>query len=78
MVFPALAAVLLAAAPASAQVNIQCPCDRNNDGDCLDVVNTGPQAGRYNEPNLAASLGVQCRHITGGHGLVTMADGRPL
>jgi len=77
MVFPALAAVLLAVAPASAQVNVQCPCDRNNDGDCLDVVNTGPQAGRYNEPNLAASLGVQCMHITGGDGFVTMADGRP-
>ncbi len=77
MVFPALAAVLLTVAPASAQVNIQCPCDRNNDGDCLDVVNTGPQAGRYNEPNLAASLGVQCMHLTGGDGFVTMADGRP-
>jgi FtsP/CotA-like multicopper oxidase with cupredoxin domain len=77
MVFPALAAVLLAVAPASAQVNIQCPCDRNNDGDCVDVVTTGPPADRYSEPDLAATLGVQCMHLTGGDGFVTMADGRP-
>jgi hypothetical protein len=38
---------------------------------------TGPPAGRYDEPNLAASLGVQCMHLSGGDGFVTMADGRP-
>jgi FtsP/CotA-like multicopper oxidase with cupredoxin domain len=77
MVFPALAAVLLAVAPASAQVNIQCPCDRNNDGDCLDVVSSGPPSGRYNEPQDAIDMNVQCMHITGGDGFATMADGRP-
>jgi FtsP/CotA-like multicopper oxidase with cupredoxin domain len=73
----ALAATLVPWLPASAQVNIQCPCDRNQDGDCLDVVDTGPPAGRYDEPALAASLDVQCMHLSGGDGFVTMADGRP-
>ena len=72
-----LAAVLLVGAPALAQVESQCPCDRNNDGDCEDILNTGPPADRYNEPNLADSLGVQCMHLTGGDGFVTMADGYP-
>jgi hypothetical protein len=35
----------------------------------------GP-SGRYNEPALAASLGVQCMHLTGGDGFATMGDGR--
>ncbi len=70
-----LAAVLLGSVPATAQVNSQCPCDRNNDGDCLDVVNTGPPSGRYDEPALAASLDVQCMHLVGGDGFATMADG---
>jgi FtsP/CotA-like multicopper oxidase with cupredoxin domain len=76
---PLLAALLLlfVAAPAGAQVKIQCPCDMNGDGDCLDIKTTGPAAGRYNEPALAASLGVQCMHLTGGDGFATMADGRP-
>lgn len=76
---PLLAAVLLLglAAHSEAQVDAQCPCDRNNDGDCLDIMNTGPQAGRYDEPALADTLGVQCMHLTGGDGFVTMADGRP-
>ena len=39
---------------AMAQIQIQCPCDRNNDGDCQDVNTNGPPASRYNEPNLAA------------------------
>jgi FtsP/CotA-like multicopper oxidase with cupredoxin domain len=72
----ALAAVLLAGVPASAQVNIQCPCDMNNDGDCEDVVNTGPPAGRYDEPQLAIDLNAVCIHLTGGDGFSVMADGR--
>jgi FtsP/CotA-like multicopper oxidase with cupredoxin domain len=73
----ALAATLVPWLPASAQVNIQCPCDRNQDGDCVDIVTTGPHADRYDEPALAASLDVQCMHLSGGDGFVTMADGRP-
>jgi FtsP/CotA-like multicopper oxidase with cupredoxin domain len=73
----ALAATLIPWMPASAQVNIQCPCDRNNDGDCLDSVTTGPPSGRYNEAQDAIDQNVQCMHITGGDGFVTMADGRP-
>jgi len=73
----ALAAVVLGAVPAMAQVHIQCPCDMNQDGDCVDVVSTGPQAGRYNEPNLATTLGVECMHLAAGDGFATMADGRP-
>jgi len=75
---PLLTSLLLFgfAATSGAVVNSQCPCDRNNDGDCKDIVNTGPPANRYNEPDLAASLGVQCMHLTGGDGFVTMADGR--
>jgi len=48
---------VLTVVPASAQVNIQCPCDRNNDADCSDD---------DTERNLAASLGVVCKHLTGG------------
>jgi len=73
----ALAATLAPWLPASAVVNIQCPCDRNNDGDCLDSVTTGPSSGRYNEAQDAIDMNVQCMHITGGDGFVTMADGRP-
>ena len=73
----ALAATLVSWQPASAQVNIQCPCDRNNDGDCLDSVTAGPPSGRYNEAQDAIDMNVQCMHITGGDGFVTMADGRP-
>ncbi len=73
----AVAAAVLTVVPASAQVHIQCPCDRNGDGDCLDIVSTGPPSGRYNEPNLAASLGVVCKHLTGGDGFAVMADGEP-
>ena len=76
---PLLAVLLLlvVGAPAAAQVLVQCPCDRNGDGDCNDIRNTGPAAGRYNEPALRASLGVQCKHLTGGDGFSVMADGRP-
>ncbi len=73
----ALAATLAPWLPASAVVNIQCPCDRNNDGDCLDSVTAGPPSGRYNEAQDAIDMNVQCMHITGGDGFVTMADGRP-
>jgi FtsP/CotA-like multicopper oxidase with cupredoxin domain len=73
-----LAAVLLGSVPASAQVHIQCPCDRNQDGDCLDVNNSGPPPGRYDEPALAESLGVECIHLTGSDGFSVMADGRPM
>jgi FtsP/CotA-like multicopper oxidase with cupredoxin domain len=74
----ATAVTLVPCRQASAEgVNSQCPCDRNDDGDCLDILNSGPPAGRYNEPNLASSLGVQCMHLTGGDGYVTMADGSP-
>jgi FtsP/CotA-like multicopper oxidase with cupredoxin domain len=60
----ALAAVVLAVVPASAQVNIQCPCDLNNDADCVDA----------GEP---AEAGVVCKHLTGGDGFAVMADGSP-
>ena len=74
----ALAAVVLAVVPASAQVNIQCPCDLNGDGDCVDVVTTGPPSGRFNEPQFLADMGgnVRCLHLTGGDGFAVMADGR--
>lgn len=74
----ALAVSLVPWMPASAQVNIQCPCDRNNDGDCSDSVTGGPPSSRYNEAQDALDQNVQCMHITGGDGFVTMTDGRPL
>jgi len=70
----ALVATLVPWLPASAQVAIQCPCDRNSDGDCDDVKNTGQP--KYDEPALAASQEVQCMHLTGGDGFAVMADGR--
>ena len=58
---PLLMALLLlgVAMPLSAQIKIQCPCDRNGDGDCLDIRNTGPASGRYNEPALQATTGAK-------------------
>ncbi len=72
-----VAAVVLTVVPASAQVNIQCPCDSTGDGDCEDIRTTGPPSGRYNEPADAAALGVVCKHLTGGDGFAVMADGTP-
>jgi FtsP/CotA-like multicopper oxidase with cupredoxin domain len=69
----ALAAVLFAGAPAGAQVLIQCPCDKNSDGDCEDIKNGN---NGYDEPALAESLGVQCMHLSASDGFATMADGR--
>ena len=69
----ALAAVLFAGAPAGAQVLIQCPCDKNSDGDCEDIKN-GIKG--YDEPALAMTLGVQCMHLSASDGFATMADGR--
>ncbi len=65
------------AATSGAVVDIQCPCDINNDGDCLDIRSTGPQSQRYNEPALAATQQVECMSLTGGDGFATMADGTP-
>jgi FtsP/CotA-like multicopper oxidase with cupredoxin domain len=48
-----------------AAVDIQCPCDLNGDGDCVDP----------GEPELAD--GVTCLHLGGGDGFSIMADGRP-
>jgi FtsP/CotA-like multicopper oxidase with cupredoxin domain len=67
---------VLGSQPAAAQILIQCPCDMNADGDCEDIKTNGPPAGRYDEPDLAATLGVQCMHLSGGDGFGTMADGR--
>jgi FtsP/CotA-like multicopper oxidase with cupredoxin domain len=67
---------VLGSNPAAAQVLIQCPCDRNADGDCEDIKTTGPPSGRYDEPDLQATLGVQCMHLSAGDGFATMADGK--
>ena len=77
---PLLMALLLlfVAAPLSAQIKIQCPCDRNGDGDCLDIKTSGPSASRYNEPALQASTGAVCMSLSGGDGFATMADGKVL
>ncbi len=74
----AMVIALLVSAPSTAQVLIQCPCDKNADGDCLDVKSTGPPDSRYDEPALAGELGVECMHLTGGDGFAVMADGREL
>jgi FtsP/CotA-like multicopper oxidase with cupredoxin domain len=56
------------AVTSEAAVDIQCPCDSNNDGDCLDP----------GEPEQAASLGnITCMHLGAGDGFTIMADGRP-
>jgi FtsP/CotA-like multicopper oxidase with cupredoxin domain len=60
-----VAAVVLAGAPVSAQVNVQCPCDLNNDADCVDA----------GEPAIAAAHDLRCMHLTGGDGFATMGDG---
>lgn len=80
LTMPLLMALLLlfVAMPLTAQIKIQCPCDRNGDGDCMDVRTTGPTAERYNEPALQASTGAKCISISGGDGFSVMADGKVL
>jgi FtsP/CotA-like multicopper oxidase with cupredoxin domain len=75
---PLLTAFLLIAFAASsgAVVDIQCPCDMNNDGDCLDIKTNGPPDERYNEPELKDTLGATCMHLGGGDGFSVMADGK--
>lgn len=79
--------LLVLAAPSGAQVAVQCPGDENgdalwtkycsqtgevcnNNGDCSGGQNQciGPEVQPAN---------VQCMHLGGGDGFVTMADGRP-
>jgi FtsP/CotA-like multicopper oxidase with cupredoxin domain len=84
----ALAAVLLAGAPAGAQILVQCPGDVNGDGiftkycsQTLGVcANNGDCPGGQNQcigPEVQ-SANVSCMHLGGGDGFSTMADGRTL
>ena len=82
----ALASVLLAGAPAGAQVLVQCPGDVNGDAiwttycsETLEVcVNNGDCSGGQNKcigPEVQPP-NVKCMHLSGGDGFATMADGR--
>mgnify|MGYP003572155597 CR=1 FL=1 len=62
----AMALTLLGGAGAAyAVVNVQCPCDNNGDGDCVDADET-------------PIPGVVCMHLTAGDGFANMSDGNPL
>jgi len=67
-IHPAIAALTaslcLGVSTAQAEVFVQCPGDTNGDA----VIDTPDP----NQPNAV------CKHLTGGDGFVTMADGRPL
>ena len=71
----ALAAVLLAGAPAGAQVLVQCPGDLNGDSvpDPYLLKNNGTPS---NRPNPDYDPNVQCMHLSGGDGFSVMADGK--
>jgi FtsP/CotA-like multicopper oxidase with cupredoxin domain len=58
-----------------AAVDIQCPCDYNNDGDCEDSA-----AEIAAQTDLASTVGgkVTCMHLGAGDGFARMADGRPM
>jgi len=62
---------------AEAAVDIQCPCDFNGDGDCLDIVTT--PSGDVNEQIVKSNLNVTCTHLGAGDGFSNMAvdGGRP-
>jgi FtsP/CotA-like multicopper oxidase with cupredoxin domain len=66
LIIPLLMAfvLLIAAAPAGAQVDVQCPGDNNGDA---------TWTGGETQPP-----GVECMHLGAGDGFVKMADGRPL
>ena len=90
MVSLALTATLVPWAPASATVNVQCPGD--NDGTATwgkhcsqspyeSCTSNGQCPGGQNQcvdPGETQPPNVQCMHLTGGDGFVTMADGRPM
>ena len=71
----ALAAVLLAGAPAGAQVLVQCPGDLNGDSvpDPYLLKNNGTPS---KNPNPDYDPNVQCMHLSGGDGFSVMADGK--
>jgi len=83
-----LGAMLFAAAPASAQVLVQCPGDGNGDakwdnycsqtmvGGCT---NNGDCPGGQNQCiHETQPVNTECMSLTGGDGFATMADGRVL
>jgi len=53
---------------ASADVNVQCPCDLNGDADCTDP-------GEIYENVLPEDQDIKCMHLGSGDGYATMADG---
>jgi len=78
----ALAAVLLAGAPAGAQVLVQCKGDVNGDAVpdfCLNGEapnGAGKCTGKDNGINPEYDPNVQCMHLSGGDGFSVMADGK--
>jgi len=83
--------LLVFAAPSGAQVDVQCPGDTNGDaqwggycdGDpslsCTDNNDCNPAGPNDFRPCVSEvqPANVQCMHLSGGDGFVTMADGRP-
>ena len=86
----ALAAVLLAALPATAQVDVQCPGDVDGDAmwntmycsetpEIIECTNNGDCPGGSNHcVSEVQPPNTECMSLTGGDGFATMADGRVL
>lgn len=79
-ILPALAALPFFAVPPSALgvAFVQCPEDTNGDGiPDTEKVRT-PSGTIVNAPGPPGSTEIQCKHLTGGDGWITMADGREI
>jgi hypothetical protein len=63
--------------PSGAVVLVQCPGDLNGDS-IPDPVLFFPNGNPSNRPNPDYDPGVECMHIVGGDGYITMADGSPM
>jgi len=74
----AICLVLLWVVPAGAQVLVQCPGDLNGDAIPDPFLFKGNGDPNPNQPNPSYDPNVQCMHLGGGDGFVTMADGRPM
>jgi len=77
LTIPLLMALLLVfAAPSGAQVTVQCKGDLNGDAIPDPFLFRGNGTPNPNQPNPDYDPNVQCMHLSGGDGFVTMADGK--
>jgi FtsP/CotA-like multicopper oxidase with cupredoxin domain len=80
-IIPLLTALLLIAGPppnAWGVAYVQCPEDTTGDGIADADKVKAPNGDIVDAPGPLGSIDIQCKHLTGGDGWITMADGREI